>query len=76
LTVHVLSRAFIGAVIMELLKKIAVFSAAMILGYIALKIGFWIIGKVFALTFALITLLPLIIVAIPIYLYLNRRMLR
>jgi hypothetical protein len=61
---------------MEIIKKIAVFGVAMVLGYFALKIAFWIIGKVFALTFALIALLPLVIVAIPIYLYLNRRMLR
>lgn len=61
---------------MELLRKVGVFLVAMVLGYFALKIGFWIIGKVFALTFALIALLPLVIVAIPIYLYLNRKMLR
>jgi ABC-type glycerol-3-phosphate transport system permease component len=65
-----------GAVIMELVRKILVFALAMVLGYFALKIGFWLIGKVFALTFALITLLPLAIVAIPIYLYLNKRLLR
>lgn len=61
---------------MELIRKILVFALAMVLGYFALKIGFWLIGKVFALTFALITLLPLAIVAIPIYLYLNKRLLR
>lgn len=61
---------------MELVRKILVFALAMVLGYFALKIGFWLIGKVFALTFALITLLPLAIVAIPIYLYLNKRLLR
>jgi hypothetical protein len=60
---------------MEFLKKIGVFAIAIVLGWLALKVGFWIIGKVFALTFALFALLPLVIVAIPISLYLNRRML-
>ncbi len=60
---------------MEFLKKIALFGGAIVLGYIMLKLVFGVLGFAFSMLWMAITLLPLIIIAIPIYLYLKRKLL-
>lgn len=58
------------------MKKILAGLIAIVVGYYAVKIFWWLFTSLWAIAFSVMSILAVLVVAVPLYFYLSRKLLR
>lgn len=58
------------------MKKLLAGLIAVVVGYFAVKLFWWLLTSIWAIAFSIMTVLAVLVVAVPLYLYLSRKLLR
>jgi Zn-dependent protease with chaperone function len=58
------------------MKKLLAGIIAIVVGYYAVKLFWWLFTSIWAIAFSIMSILAVMVVAVPLYLYLSRKLLR
>lgn len=58
------------------MKKLLAGLVAIVVAYYAVKIFWWLFTSIWAIAFSIMSILAVMVIAVPIYLYVSRKLLR